>query len=79
MGLDVSKVVQPAVRGRDDVLVAAFLLMGNTTFRHPVEASVSPEGGLLASARARRQMPACPVPAPLMGAGGELALFGLRK
>lgn len=35
MGLDVSKVVQPAVRGRDDVLVAAFLLMGNTTFRHP--------------------------------------------
>lgn len=79
LDLDGSKVVQPAARGRDDVLMATFPPKGKTTLAHPVETSVSPEGELPASARARRQMSACPLPASLMGAGRELALFGPRK
>lgn len=46
LDLDGSKVVQPAARGRDDVLMATFPPKGKTTLAHPVETSVSPEGEL---------------------------------
>lgn len=45
LGLDGSKAMQLAARKRDNVLVAAFQLKGNRTLAHPMETSLSPEGG----------------------------------